>query len=363
VELIRCLAGAGTFAAVAVVAALGGARPPVLAAADPPWDPPPCAESRPAQVPTGTAWYRLDPVLDGRGWLAGQRLTLGLVAGPVRHMDLAAESFASGPQAGLVLVGEDDGVVSRLRLIDPGRGCETAVGQERRAVIRGALLAPDGVTVWEHRVSRITRADEGVWRRPSAGGQPVRVLAPLPVDARLGPTFVTELSWVQDGRLGVAACGERACRTRIVDPVIGQVGSFAGTGPLVGVQGGRAIAHGACAGLPCPIEAVDLETGRRSVLVEEAGLASIDGSGTGSLVFEGPGGSLEMLDLGSGKRSPLGTDAGLLPVRRTSAATSGADTPGRGVLIAPNGRVAQPATARHLDTTTHAAHDLGEVLP
>ena len=262
-----------------------------------------------------------------------------------------------------MLVGDDDGFELNLRLLDVVRGCETAVGREAEAVVRGALLAPDGTAVWEHRVNRVTRADEGIWRRPVVGGRSARVLPGLPANGRFGPTFVTELSWAADGRLGVSSCGERACRTRVMDPATGRVDAFEGTGPLVGVLEGRALVHGACPGLPCPIEAVDLRTGRRSVLVEQAGLASVDGSGTGSLVFETPEGQVAVLDLGRGAGRPSTADAGLLPVRRTSAATSGAETPGGAVLVAPRGRVGQPSAARHVDPATHAAVSLGEVLP
>ncbi|MCJ7712428.1 MAG: hypothetical protein MUQ32_16525, partial [Chloroflexi bacterium] len=341
-EIVRRLVGTGTLATVALAGALGAGRPPVLAATDRPWQPPQCGEARAGDVPigveTGTAWYRLDPRLDESGSLAGQRLTIGLVGGLTRHLDLAPESFASGPVDGVVLVGEDDGTASRLRLLDVSRECETDVGREARAVVRGALLTPDGSAVWEHRVNRVTRVDEGVWRRPVAGGPSARVLPGLPEDGRFGPTFVTELSWAADGRLGVSSCGERVCRTRVMDPSTGRVDAFEGTGPLVGVHEDRAVVHGACAGLPCPIEAVDLGTGRRTVLVEEAGLASVDGSGAGSLVFEAAAGRLTVLDLGTGRRSTVDADDGLVPMRRTSAATSGAETPGGAVLIAPRGR-------------------------
>ncbi len=361
-ELVRCLAGTGTLAALALVGALGAARPPVMAATDPPWQPRPCGETR-AGAPAGTAWYRLDPVLDDHGALAGQRLTVGLMDGASRHQDLAPESFASGPGAGMVLVGEDDGVVSSLRLLDVVRGCETAVGRERAAVLRGAVLAPDGASVWEHRVNRVTRADEGVWRRSLAGGRPVRVLAGMPLDSRFGPTFTTELSWSADGRLGVASCGERTCRTRVVDPATGGVDAFEGTGPLVGVHGDRAVVHAACAGLPCPIEAVDLRTGVRTVLVQAAGQAALDGSAGGALVFEAADGSLAVLDLGSGRRSEVRSDDGLKPVRRTSATTSGAETPRGAVLVAVGGRVERPSAARHLDPSHQSVVSFGEVIP
>ena len=366
-ELVRCLVGTGSLATIALAGALGAWQPLVLAAADPSWQPPPCGEARAGEVPASAeaepAWYRLDPRLDETGSLVGQQLTIGLVGGPTRHVDLAPESFASGPVDGMVLVGEDDGTGSRIRLLDVSRECETDVGREARAVVRGALLAPDGSAVWEHRVNRVTRVDEGIWRRPVAGDGSTRVVPGLPADDRFGPTFVTELSWAADGRLGVSSCGERVCRTRVIDPSTGRVDAFEGTGPLVGIHEDRAVVHGACAGLPCPIEAVDLRTGRRTVLEEEAGLASLTGSGAGSLVFETAAGELTVVDLGSGRRSRVNAAGGLMPMRRTSAATSGAETPGGAVLIAPRGRVAQPSAARHLDPATHAAISLGEVFP
>ena len=99
-ELVRCLVGTGTLAAMALAGALGAARPPVLAAADPPWQPPPCGEARAGDAPigaeAGAAWYRLDPALDERGSLAGQRLTVGLVGGA---------GAAPGPCARVVRVG------------------------------------------------------------------------------------------------------------------------------------------------------------------------------------------------------------------------------------------------------------------
>ncbi|HEY5434702.1 MAG TPA: hypothetical protein VIK13_05675 [Candidatus Limnocylindrales bacterium] len=362
-ELKRCLAGTATLAVVALAGVLGAAHPPVLAAVDPPWQPPPCPEASaggPA-APSGTAaaWYRLDPVLDDGGSLAGQRLTLGLIGGPPRHVDLPPESSASGPVHGSVLVSEDDGTESRLRLLDVGRACETVLARER-SVIRGALLALDGTTAWEHRVDRATRADQGVWRRPLAGGVPTRVLAGLPADEAFGPTFVTELSWLADGRLGVASCGERACRTRVLDPATGHTSAFEGTGPLLGVEGDIGVAVSACAGLPCPIETIDLGNGRRRTLLDAAGSAAVD---DGVLVFESADGSIAALDLASGRTRAVAVDHGLLPVRRTSSATSGAEIAAGSVLLAPGGRLDHPSDGRRLDTAARTVHRLGEVAP
>jgi hypothetical protein len=369
VELVRCLAGTGTLAVVALAGVLGSARIPALAAADPPWQPPSCGEVAAAGGAAGVggtvakggaaAWYRLDPVLDDRGSLAGERLTLGLLGGSTRHMDLSPESSASGPANGAVLVSEDDGIESRLRLVDAARACETVLAREG-SVIRGALLAPDGASAWEHRVNRVTRADEGVWRRSLAGGVARRVLPGLAPDDQFGPTYVTELSWLGDGRLGVASCGERACRTRVLDPVTGRTATFDGTGPLLGVAGDLGVALGACTGLPCPIEAVDLRTGRHSVLVDGTGPAAM---ADGVLVFEAADGSLVGMDVARGHSVHVAANRGLLPVRRTSSATSGADTPRGDVLLAPSGRLDRPSDGRLVDAAALTVDRLEEVVP
>jgi len=367
VELVRCLSGTGAVAVVALAGVLGVARPPVLAAADPPWQPPPCQEVPGGGPPAdggGTdrvaaAWYRLDPVLDDGGTLTAQQLTLGLIGGVTRHVDLPAESSASGPVLGTVLVSEDDGDESRLRLLDMAHGCETVLARER-SVIRGALLAPDGAAAWEHRVNRTTRADEGVWRRPLDGGSARRVLPGMPPDGRYGPTYVTELSWLADGRLGVTACGEWACRVRVLDPATGRAAAFGGTGPLLGVLGDVGVAQGACPGLPCPIETVNLRTGRHATLVDDAGPAAMSGE---VLVFEAMDGSLAAVDLSNGRRSVVGADRSLLPVRRTSTATGGAETPAGSLLLAPGGRLGRSSDGRTLDPATHAVDRLEEVVP
>jgi outer membrane protein assembly factor BamB len=301
----------------------------------------------------------MDPVLDGTGSLAGQRLTLGVTGGQVRQLDLAPESSASGPTRGVVLVTEDDGSESRLRLLDAARGCERVLAAER-SVIRGALLSPDGSGTWEHRVNRVTRADEGVWHRPLPGGTARRVLPGLPADGRFGPTFGTELGWLSDGRLGVAACGEVACRVRVVDPLTGRSVAFDGTGALLGVHGDTAVAQEACHGLPCGIVAVDLRTGRHSTLVDVAGPAVVS---DGTLVFATSSGALRTLDLESGRRTTVAGDAGLLPVRRTSAATSGAATPAGSVLVAPGGRLERPSGGLQLDPVSGTSVQIGENQP
>src|SRR4051794_19960995 len=94
----RWIRGAVPIGMMALVGAWGLTRPPLLAAADPVWQPPPCTDAAPPGVPSAAraavpsaaraaapaaaraaapAWYRLDGVLDASGTLSGQRLRLG----------------------------------------------------------------------------------------------------------------------------------------------------------------------------------------------------------------------------------------------------------------------------------------------
>ena len=361
-EVIRFARAILPLAAVALLGPPGAAGPPAFAAADPPWDPPACRTPVVARPPeTGVAWYRLDAVVDSTGTLAGQRLTIGVVGRRTRQVALPPESFASGPVAGVVLVGDDDGTRSRLRTVDPARGCAILVAEEA-AVIRGAILAPDGVAEMEHRVDRLTREDLGVWRRSTRDGTAVRLLPGLPPDAAHGRTFATDLRWAPDGRLAVASCGELVCRSRLVDPASGVVVTTDGTGPVLGVANGRVIAYAPCDGFPCAIVAVDPTTGGIDTLVPDAGPAAVGGPGDDTLVFERAG-RLATLDLPTGTRVDLPASEGLVPVRSGSAATAGLDLPGGEVLLAATGAAPDPSTARRFDPAATRIEPATEVLP
>jgi hypothetical protein len=258
-------------------------------------------------------------------------------------------------------VGDDDGSSSRLRVLDVARGCAIAVAGETD-VIRSAVLSPTDGTIWEHRVDRTSRMDLGIWRRATDGRTATRILPGMPSDDRYGPTFATELRWTGDGLLGVASCGELACRSRILDPATGHVSSVEATGPMIGVDGNTVLAYDVCHGFPCPILAVDAVTGRRAMLVDEAGAASLGGVGGNVLVFEAARGSLETLDLQSGIRRQVAGGAGLLPVRDGSAATSAAGVPAGYVPVAPDGLVTDAADLRVVDPLTSAVEPAEETF-
>jgi hypothetical protein len=263
--------GVAALGAVAMVASSTAGAPPST------WQPMACPGTpRVARAEAGLgSWYRLDPtIVDGVA--TGQRLTVGTATGTSKALDLPVESFAAGPFAGSLLVGSDDGTSSRRALIDIAAGCAWSLGRSSD-VVRRATLTPDGTSLIEFRVDRRTRADLGVWRRPLiADAQEERVLPPIEPDPRFGPTWLTELSWSDDGGLlAVQSCGEVACRIRWVDLVTGITSGLREPtlGEMVGLTRDRIVVRGACRGLPCPIRAVSLVTGASNTLVVEAGQA------------------------------------------------------------------------------------------
>lgn len=259
-------------------------------------------------------WFRMDPLLDRAGALQGQRLAVGIDGDrSSRFMNLPAESFAAGPFGRAVLVGMDDGSTSRLEVVDVANECSWAVAQEAD-VIRRATIDPTGTTIYEMRVDRATRADEGIWARPLDGSAPaLRVLDPIDVDDRFGRTFTTEFSWeLSRSRLAVQSCGEAACRTRVLDPVTGTTRAVAepDLGVLVGFEGDTLVTYAACPGLPCPIVRTDLTTGDRSILTDAAIVAVLtatpDGPRLVHEVFDGPGIALRAMALDGSATADLG---------------------------------------------------------
>lgn len=274
--------GVVALGAVAAIASTTAGAPP------PTWRPPACLGSPAATADAVGTWYRLDPTLVD-GTFVGQRLSVGAGAAPPRQLDLAAESFATGPSGGLVLTGSDDGRRSQLSLIDISGGCAWSIGSSTD-VIRNGILASDRGSIIEARVDRKTRADLGVWRRSFDERTPVQLLPPIAPDDRFGPTWLTDLAWGDDGTtLVVGSCGETACRYRLA-PQAGAVVTVAdpSLGSLVGVAADRLVTREACRGLPCPIVSVDVHGGGRASLAATAGRAVLgrDAAGRPVVVYE-----------------------------------------------------------------------------
>jgi len=337
-----CRAGPG----IAALGALLLVASTTTGADAPRWQPTSCAgPARTGPGPIG-AWYRLDPTLVD-GARTGQRLSIG-VAGTttVRRLDLDPESFAAGPFSGTVLLGTDDGTSSRVWLVDVARGCAWPIDRSDD-VIRRATIAPDGGTLVEFRVDRRSRADLGVWRRRLAGpGREVRLLPPIDPDSRFGPTWLTELSWSDDGSiLAVQSCGEVACRVRWVDVASGATGIVAdpSLGDMVGLTRRLLVAHGACRGLPCPIRSVDLQSGSTKTLVAAAGQATAIRDGDTTRVvyeFDADGEAVGSIgvDGGDARRLPIDGARGRL-IAGSARAGGAAELPPGWVALGPDGRL------------------------
>jgi len=264
-----------------------------------------------------------------------------------------------------VLVGDDAGSRSTLRLLDVGRRCWSVVGSEAD-VIRSALLSPDGAVVWEHRVDRTTRADLGLWSRPADGNAAAaRVLPGLAPDATHGRTWTTELTVAADGRIVVASCGERACRTRVLDSRSGGVLSASATGPAVGVTGSTLVVLDPCTALPCRVAGIDLRTSVRSALGATWGPAALGGSDGSTLVLTAADGALEILPATGARTTTrrVAAGEGVMPLRSGSTATSGLEVDRGSVPFARDGRVSDPSGAGALDPASLAVTRLSEVQP
>jgi hypothetical protein len=330
---------------VAAVGALVVIASTTFGAGSPEWDPPGCSGPVGPAGPAIGAWYQLDPLLHDGAW-AGQRLTLGRAGGGRPwHLYLDAESFASGPQDGTVLVGTDDGTSSSLTLFDLAAGCRWDLATSPD-VIRHATISPDRRSALEHHVDRRSRADLGVWRRPLGGGAPVRALAPIQADLRFGPTWRTQLSWSDDGRLLVESCGEVSCRFRFVtaDGGAPQTVADPSLGSLVGLVGDRLVAHGACRGLPCPLLSIDVDTGRSSVLDATAGRAVIgrDGLGRPVVIHEvgADGHALRIVSADGRQRTLLDAEPGQGRLVANPAWSGGAaEHPADWIVFGPDGRL------------------------
>lgn len=297
----------------------------------------------PGAVAGAAAWYRLDPVLVG-GARQGQRLDIGRVGGSAWTVTLGSESFASAPARGRVVFGTDDGRRSTVSVADMARGCSTIVATSTD-VIRHAVLAPDGATLYEFRVRRTDRADLGVWRRTPGRDDATRVLGSIGPDPAFGMTWTTDLTWSLDGGLlAVTSCGEVACRSRVLDPATGRSQTVADPrlGALVGLAGDRLVVRGACRGLPCPLFVVQASNGQVRTLAGAAGLATlvvdVDRRPTVIYEVEAAPDRLARVGLDGRTRDAFAVAADGYRIVGPAAA-AGAETPPGWLLLGPDGRL------------------------
>jgi hypothetical protein len=319
---------------------------------------PPAVGAGRAAVP-GT-FYKLQAQIDTAGVWTGQHLTIGAAGQARAGLDLPAESSASGPHQGVVVVTSDDGSRSTLRLLAVARAC-AATAYATDSVIRHAILDQADGSVLFHMVSRGARTDLGVWRLAAGAATATRLVDALPATLGLGQVWATDLQLDPTGRLlAVQSCLDRGCLTRIVDlgaPSLPAMVVRGGRqGPLLGFAGNRLITWAACDGFPCAVLAWDPASAAPTELVAAATAAGLTAEGR-LLVAMSTDGSAEhplVVDLTTGAVRGL---HGLAPGDRPIAVGGLA---GAGLELAPDQlAVAQRAGDAHAVRPSSA----GEVLP
>lgn len=230
-------------------------------------------------------WWRLADRLDGAGALVGRTLFAGLGGATRLTLELGAESMASGPVGGLVVVANDDGRFSDVRLVSAAEGCSWLVHRDD-AVVRSAILDPSNGTILAHRVTRETRSDMGTWRVTGLAPDAVleRVVGPLVDQPDLGPIWATELRLdAEAGTIAVQSCSDQGCLIRVatLDRPAGVPTIVRGPelGSILGFAGDRLVTWERCAGLPCSLLEWSPTTNAHQRLVEHAAAAGLTADG------------------------------------------------------------------------------------
>jgi len=298
------------------------------------------------------AWFTLTERLDARGTLLGWRFRSGpLAASPAIDVDVEAESFADGPDGGIVVLGHDDGTISDVDMIDAGSGCSLASATSRY-LVRGAVRGAATGDMFVHRLDRVTRADLGVVRVRGdllSEGTAVDIdaaadpaIPPLPADERFGPTWSTRMAASPDGRtFAVQSCGAIECRTRLLDVATGVVTTVdqPGQGELIGLTDGALVAWATCDSLPCPVVGIDTTTGATRTLADFATAAVlVRRESRTRVVVEEPeagGWTLALVDPADGSRRTLPSPNGLRLRPHRGGRVEGADLPDGWLRLVP----------------------------
>ena len=115
-------------------------------------------------------------------------------------------------------------------------------------------------------------------------------------------------------------------------------------GALIGLSGDRLIAHGACRGLPCPLLAIDVGSGRKTVLDAAAGRAVMgrDTHGRPAVIHEvGADGDTIRVILSDGHevaRFDLDPETGRL-VANPAWSGGAIEHPADRIVVGPDGRL------------------------
>lgn len=305
-----------------------------------------CAKAVPAlrdlHAARGT-WWRMVDRLDATGVLVGRTLFAGKGGATNLTLELGAESSASGPVGGVVVVTTDDGRFSDVRLVSAIEGCSWLV-HHGEDVARSAILDASRGVMLVHYVTRETRDDKGVWR--IAGMDPdatlEQVLGALPLQPGLEPIWATELRLDTSGhRLAVQSCGELRCVTRIASldgtGAASELVDGRDQGSIIGFDGARLVTWAHCQGLPCSVQSWARGETKSQLLVDQAVAAAFTFDGRTLLaVLDETGRAVRVDLLGNAKQRILGVAAGDLPLGSGPGAYAGLEVgPDEIALAAP----------------------------
>lgn len=289
-------------------------------------------------------WWRITDSLDGNGALVGRTLYAGRAAKTTLTMALGTESMARGPVGGLVIVTNDDGRTSEVRLVSIADGCSWLVHRNPN-VVRSAILDASRGVAYAHVLQRETRVDLGVFRID--GGDPdaalERVVEPLAPQPDLGTIWATELRLDQAGAaLAVQSCSDQGCLTRVVSPsAFGSPISIVrgqGQGSIIGFAGDRLVTWAFCAGMPCGVQTWTAGARTPDALAERAIGAGLTPDGRFLVVVTDMRGRAVRIDLAGGGSAVIkGLAAGELPLGSAGSATAGLELAPNEIGFASNG--------------------------
>ncbi|MBI2781717.1 MAG: hypothetical protein HYX55_07980 [Chloroflexi bacterium] len=289
-------------------------------------------------------WWRLVDRLDASGTLVGRTLIAGRGGATNLTLELGAESSASGPVGGMIVVTSDDGRFSNVQIVSALEGCSWLVHRSED-VARSAILDASRGAVLAHYVTRETRDDKGVWR--IAGMDPAstlqQVLGALSAPPGLAPVWATELRLdPAGGKLAVQSCGELRCVTRVasIDGAGEATELLAGPdqGSIIGFDGARIVTWAHCQGLPCSVQSWASGRANPQLLVDQAVGAALTRDGRTVLAVLDDTGRAVRLDLaGSAGQRILGVSAGDLPLGSGVGAYAGLEVGAGEIALAAPG--------------------------
>ena len=201
--------------------------------------------------------------LSERGEVIGRALNARTANGAPVSVDLPVESFVGETVDDLVVYTRyTPATGSQVRALDLVTGCDGLLASPSE-IVRSAVLAVDGTSLYVHSVKKTGRADAGVIRFDLVTGISTQAVPPLRPNARLGPIFGTELHFGADsGALAVQSCGMSECLTRVLDVATGTVATYdqPGQGQFISLDDEHLVTYAACGLMPCDVLSIDLAT-------------------------------------------------------------------------------------------------------